>query len=102
MTAVTKDPNARLDYGINWADTTVGSWLIGGDTITASTWATYEADGVTPSTDLDVDTHSNTTTTTTVWLTGGIANKTYKATNHITTAQGRQDDRSITVKCKER
>ena len=104
-----KDPNANLDYGINWNATvdsitgqTMVPWLQAGETITTSTWTRFKADGVTPTTDITIASSSNTTTTTTVWLSGGIAGASYVITNHVTTSQGRSDDRSIKISCKER
>ncbi len=79
-----KDPQAILDYVIDWSD-----WL-DGDTITASTW--------TAPTGITVDSDSHTTTATTVWLSGGTLGETYSLVNHITTAAGREDDRTIKIK----
>lgn len=87
---VIKDPQAVLNYGFDW---TTKGWL-GTDTITASTWT------ITPG--LAIDSHTHDTTSTTVWLSGGTAGTTYSATNHITTAGGRQDDRTLTIKVEQR
>lgn len=79
-----KDPQAILDYAINWA-----TWL-GADAISSSVW---EADdGIT------IVSHSHDATTATVWLSGGTHGVTYNLTCHIVTAAGREDDRTITVK----
>jgi hypothetical protein len=80
-----KDPQAVLDYGVNW-----GTWLADGETITTSTWE------VTP-TGLTVDSDTADTTTATIWLSGGVAGTRYAATNHIATSQGRQDQRTIHI-----
>lgn len=88
MSAFIKDPTEVLDYGFSWL-----AWL-DGDTITASTW-TVEAG-------LTKDSQSFNTTTTTVWLSGGTADVDYLATNHITTAGGRQGDRQHTIKVRDR
>lgn len=80
------DPSSVLDYTINWA-----AWLAASETISASTWTV--ATGITQTTPAP----SNTTTTTTIWLTAGTAGTTYLITNHITTNQGRQEDRSFSV-----
>lgn len=86
--SITKDPNAVLDYRFNWAD-----WLAEvGDTISASTW--------TPDTGITKDSSANTTTTATVWLSGGTAGQSYEVVNHITTAGGRQDDRTLLVRVR--
>lgn len=84
-----KDPDAVLDYPINWAP-----YLAGGDTITDAV-ATAEAG-------LTVDSTEFTTTTTTAWLSGGTDGTKYLVTTHITTAEGREDDRTIEIDCKER
>ena len=84
----TKDPNAVLDYSVDWA-----KWL-DGDTIATSVW-TVPA-GLTKVSD------TNTTTKTTVWLSGGTADQSYTVTNRITTTGGRTEDRSFIVKVEER
>ena len=76
-----KDPSAVLDYTIDWL-----SWL-GTDTITASTW--------TVETGITKVTSSFTTTKATIWLSGGTLGTTYAATNHITTAGNRQEDKTL-------
>lgn len=91
-----KDPDATLDYTVNWASedgTNDGSssdtgWLQG-DTITASTW-TVPA-GLTRVSD------SNTDTTATIFISGGTAGKRYRLTNKITTVGGRIEERTLTI-----
>ena len=78
-----KDPNAILDYQINWA-----TWL-GSDTIASSAW-TVPA-GITQTS------ATNTTTTATIWLSGGTEGTDYDLINRITTVGGRTDDRTITI-----
>ena len=75
-----KDPDAVLDYSVNWE-----AWL-SGDTISASEW--------TIPTGLTNDSDSFGDSVATVWLSSGTAGKTYSIINHITTAAGRQDDNS--------
>ena len=78
-----KDPDAVLDYGIDWGD-----WLTDvSDTISTSTWTAPA--GITK----DSDTHNDTTTT--IWLSGGTAGSSYSLVNHITTAGGREDDQTL-------
>jgi hypothetical protein len=86
--AFEKDPQAVLDYGIDWSD-----WL-GADTISASTWTVPS--GITK------DSDTNTTTTTTIWLSGGTVDTDYELVNHITTAGAREDDRTITIRVRQR
>ncbi len=84
----TKDPNAVLDYTIDWT-----RWLAG-DQIAASEWIV--ASGLTKMAD------SKTATSATVWLSGGTAGQSYIVTNRITTAAGRTEDRSFTIRVEER
>ena len=85
-----KDPDSTLDFGFDWED-----WLDDvTDTIAASTW-TVPA-GLTK----DSDTFDDTTTT--IWLSGGTAGTWYTCVNHITTAAGREDDRSLYIKVVDR
>ena len=94
-----KDPQDRLDYGFDWAVAPPdGPWLSDGDTITSSTWTITLA----PDSALVIDTSDNTTTVTRVWLSGGTLGQDYQVTNHVTTAQGRQRDRSIYIKVRNR
>lgn len=83
-----KDPNAVLDYTINWS-----SWL-GSDIISTSNWA---AD-----TGITIDDDSNDTDSATVWLSGGTSGASYAVTNSIVTAAGREDDRTIYILVMER
>jgi hypothetical protein len=83
-----KDPNAVLDYLIDWSP-----WL-GADTIVTSTWIVPT--GITKNSD------TKTNTTTTVWLSGGTAGTKYPLTNRVVTAGARTDDRTITINVKER
>lgn len=89
MVAFLKDPNATLDYGFRWSD-----WLDEGDTISTSGWTV--PDGITKVSD------SMTTTTTTVWLSGGTIDVSYDIVNQIVTADGRKDDRTITIIIREK
>ena len=83
-----KDPQAVLDYQINWA-----SWL-GVDTISTSTWTLPT--GITKASD------TRTTTTTTIWLSGGTDGSSYNLVNTIVTAGGRTEERTITIVVENR
>lgn len=84
-----KDPEAVLDYTFYWT-----TWL-GVDTITGTpTW--------TVPTGLTKDSQTNTTTTTTAWLSGGTVGQDYVVECKIVTTAGRTDERSFTVKVRER
>jgi hypothetical protein len=83
-----KDPNAVLDYVIDWT-----TWL-GSDTISSSTW--------TVPTGITQVQATNTTKLATIWLSGGTAGELYTLTNRIVTTGGRTEDRSITIAVRGR
>lgn len=85
-----KDPSAVLDYRVDWSQ-----WLPANDRIVASSFAVVDSD------DLVIDDSSFDDTSATVWLSGGVAGQRYVVTNHITTEDGREDDRSLTITAKE-
>jgi hypothetical protein len=93
MSTYVKDPDAVLDYGFDWSD-----WLRTNETITASTWSIDPSDS--PGLAKDSDSFDNTATT--AWLSGGEADEEYEVTNHITTSDGREDDRSHKIKVRQR
>lgn len=84
-----KDPDATLDFEVDWSQ-----WLQASETITASGW-TVPA-GLTRVS----DTHTGTTAT--VWLSGGVLGQRYTVTNEITTSGGRIDDRSLHIDVMDR
>lgn len=85
----TKDPEAVLDYQVNWL-----AWLGSSDTIATSVW-------IVPS-GIVKDSDTNTTTTATIWLSSGEDGADYEIVNRITTASGREDDRTITIQVRSK
>lgn len=83
------DPQAVLDYQYNW-----GEWLPAGDSIIAHT--------VTAPSGLTVDSSTATSTAVTAWISGGTIGAYYDVVCHITTAQGREDDRTMQLVVEER
>lgn len=83
------DPDAVLDYSIDWSD-----WLASGEVISTSAW--------TVPTGITQDTATKTDSVATIWISGGTAGQIYTVTNHIVTDGGREDDRSLHLHCKER
>jgi len=67
-----------------------------GDTIVDSSWTIDPAGALTNASE------SFTTTGTVIWLTGGNRGRFYKVINHVTTAGGREDDRTILVEMKNK
>jgi hypothetical protein len=84
MPTFTKDPEAILDYYIQWS-----TWL-DGDTISTSEWTV--PDGITE--DSDAKTSAGLIT---IWLSGGALDANYQLVNHIVTAAGREEDQTITI-----
>lgn len=83
-----KDPDAVLDYAVNWSD-----YLEDGETLSSSSF-TVES-GITK------DSESNTGTSSVVWLSGGELYAEYTITCTITTSEGRTDERSFSVSIKQ-
>lgn len=84
-----KDPDAVLDYHLNWKKE-----LDSDDTINGLT--TFVPTGITKNSDSYTDTRSS------IWLSGGSAGGTYDIIFRITTSGGRTDDRTITIRVEER
>lgn len=83
-----KDPNAVLDYTLDW-----NIWL-GTDTISTGVW-TVPA-GITKGAE------TTTTTTTKVILSSGTAGTSYDVACRIVTVGGLTEDRTITIQVQER
>lgn len=87
----TRDPDAELDYGVDWSD-----WLQDGETISSSEWAVDSGEGLT----LDNAAHDDTMTT--IWtLPGATVGVTYHLRNRIVTSEGRTDDRTLLIRIVE-
>lgn len=84
-----KDPDAILDYELDWT-----LWLED-DVIMTSTWMV--PDGLTQP---NAATHTQKAAH--IWLGGGTEGQSYLITNRITTAGGRQDDRTIQITITEK
>ena len=94
MSFLLKDPDAVLDYTIDWG----AEYLAPGELLATSEWSVEpaEAGGVNVAgSDFDA-------TTTTVKAADGIAGRLYSIVNRITTAAGRIDDRSILLRVENR
>ena len=89
MTTFLKDPDAVLDYSVDWS-----KWLAG-DQIEASAWSVSDPT-------LEASDDSETTTRTPVWLAAGVAGQSYTVTNRIVTSGGRTDERSLVIQVQDR
>lgn len=85
------DPDSVLDYSVDWA-----VWLRDGETVDDATWAI--PDGLVEAT----QGHAVNGAVATVWIRGGVLGKNYTVTCHVVTSEGREDDHSITLKCRQK
>ncbi|MFH8596656.1 phage fiber-tail adaptor protein [Streptomyces rimosus] len=86
----TKGPDATLDWRWDWTD-----WLADGETITAPT--------MTVSAGLVHTSDSHSPTSATAWLSCGTPGTPYLVANPIvTSAAGRTDERSVTIRVTNR
>ncbi|MBV9529247.1 hypothetical protein [Sphingomonas sp.] len=93
MNYLLKDPDAVLDYSVDW-----GAEYLGGDLLAESTWSVVpdEAGGVSvQASDFDA-------TTTSVTAAGGIAGRVYRLVNAVVLMSGRADSRSIVLRVEGR
>jgi len=93
MTLLLKDPDAALDYAVDW-----GAEYLSGDTLVQSTWQVtpVEIGGVSVSAS-DFDEILATAT-----AEGGVAGHLYQLTNHVVLASGLEDSRSIVIRVEKR
>lgn len=90
-----KDPDAVLDYGVNWRSAENGGpWLAEGENIVTSTWLVPA--GITKNSD------SHDGSSARIWLSGGTVDTAYAITNRVTTNQGRTDDRTFEIVIRQR
>lgn len=81
---VVKDPNAVLDYYVDWTN-----WLTGSETLSTSTW-TCTNTGITIGTAT-----GSTSGTATAWISGGSDGEVYDVVNRIVTSGLRTEERTI-------
>lgn len=89
MSSFLLDPDAVLDFAIDWT-----AWLADGETITDHT--------IVATTGITVDSSTEDAGIVTVWVSGAEAGGRRSATCRITTDQGRTDDRTIHFSVYER
>ena len=93
MTLLLKDPDAVLDYSVDW-----GAEYLLGDLIADSQWSVDpdEQDGVSVAgSDFDAK-------TSTVKAAGGQPGRVYRLVNHVVLDSGRTDSRSIVLRVEKR
>jgi hypothetical protein len=89
MIPFTHDPDARVDYGVDWSD-----YLDEGESITEHEWITTGDDLTLTGESLAGAVHAT-------FVEGGVLGRAYRITSRITTSAGRRDDQSITLIIKE-
>lgn len=93
MTLLLKDPQAVLDYSIDW-----GAEYLDGDLLQASAWTVSPAEGG----GVTVAGEDFSATVSTIKAAGGTAGRLYRLTNEVTLASGRNDSRSIVLRVEKR
>lgn len=94
---IEKDPDAYLDYSVDWSD-----WMNSQDSIETSSFTIETIDGDPNPLTTDQNTFSSGTNIATVWLEGGTPGNHYRVTNTITTANDLTDERFFRIFVKER
>jgi hypothetical protein len=89
----THDPQARLDYYVDWS-----AWLADAETITAATWTVTNYDTTPP----DITDTITSTTRPGVWVTDATLGDNLRLTCHIVTSEDREDDRTVSLIVKQR
>jgi hypothetical protein len=94
MSYLLKDPEAVLDYMIDWG----ADYLLAGELLAESAWS------VTPDEPggLSLVGSDFGASTSTAKAAGGVAGHLYELANRITTATGRVDERSIVIRVENR
>lgn len=93
MSLLLKDPDAVLDYMVDW-----GAEYLGDDALALSRWSISPAQ---PS-GARVLTDSFDELTAAVVICGGEAGKLYRISNHVVTVSGREDCRSFVLRVEAR
>jgi hypothetical protein len=93
MTLLLKDPEAALDYSVDWA-----TEYLSGETLVQSDWrvAPVEPGG------LSVVASRFDTGVATATAAAGVRGHLYQLTNHVVLSSGRTDSRSIVLRVEKR
>jgi hypothetical protein len=89
METFLKDPDAKLDYAIDWSE-----WLASGDTISSHEWTVAEG--------INHEDAGESAGVTTIWLWGGTLGETYTIACKIVTTDGRTDERTFKIQIADR
>ena len=93
MSLMLKDPEASLDYSVDW-----GAHYLADDVLLESTWSVVPTE---PGGVLVVGTTADEKVAS-VQVSGGVAGRMYRLVNHVVTGSGREDSRSIMLRVELR
>jgi hypothetical protein len=93
MTLLLKDPEAALDYAVDW-----GAEYLNGDTLVQSEWQVtpVETGG------LSVTASAFDTKIASATAAGGVTGHLYQLTNHVLLSSGLRDSRTIVLRAEKR
>lgn len=94
MSVFLKDPSAVVDYSIDWG----GDYLQPGEAILSSDWSVFPEEDLGLHVDQDNQPEPGLTL---VFVSGGRPGVIYRLTNHISTDQGRIDERALTIRVEQ-
>ena len=94
---IDKDPDATLDYSMDWSD-----WLAQGDALATQEWRVSTIAGDASPMSVTSSSLNGVTATTTAIVTGGTAGNTYTLTCKVTTDGGLTDERYFRIIAKNR
>jgi len=93
MTLLLKDPEAALDYAVDW-----GAEYLNGDAVSQSSWQVIPVeDG-----GLTIVSSRFDNALATVTASGGVQGHLYQLTNHVNLESGLEDSRSIVIRVEKR
>ena len=93
MTLLLKDPEAALDYAVDW-----GAEYLSADTLAQSDWQVTPAE----TGGLSVITNAFDGKVATATAAGGVPGHLYQLTNHVVLSSGRTDSRSVVLRVEKR
>lgn len=93
MSFLLKDPDAVLDYLIDW-----GVDYLGSDVLASSEWSVSPAEPE----GIELVEQLFDTSFATVKASGGVAGHVYRLTNHVALESGRRDSRSVVIRVEAR
>ena len=93
MSLYLKDPDARIDYAIDW-----GASYLDGQIIADSEWTVTPDEEGAPI----VEVASFDLRRTAATVSGGVPGRIYRIGNRVTLSDGRSDERSLTLRVEQR